>query len=189
MNKIIQSKINNRIRIAFVHNKCPRYRWELFQRLSRIYPNMDFYFHEEIPISISVPYKNLKGYRIPKMCDYIIVPSLYKELRRKKYDLYICTDLGYYITHITFLVSQLEKKPFILWNGQWKNILHPRRLLMQPLENQIIKKSAACIAYGEKHKDFLIQRGAKSEKIFIAYNSNPVSDPLISKKVISSYRK
>jgi len=152
---------------------------------------VDYFFVNEHGTDLPPNSVVLKGYRIPKASDYEIVPKLLPALmqasRARKYDLYVCTDLGYFITHITYLVARKYNKPFVLWNGQWMEIAHPRRWAMRPLENRIIRHAAAMVAYGSKAKEFLVRRGAEPEKIFIAYNSSDYRYSPPSNSVLATF--
>jgi len=180
------------LRIAFVHNRCPAYRRRFFELLAQKF-EVDYFFVNERGTDLPPNSVVLKGYRIPKASDYEMVPKLLPALmqasKARKYDIYVCTDLGYFITHITYLVARTNNKPFVLWNGQWMEIAHPRRWAMRPLENRIIRYAASIVAYGSKAKEFLVRRGAEPEKIFIAYNSSDYRYSLPSNSILATFFK
>jgi len=180
-----------RPRIAFIHNRYPAYRHCFFDLLAQQF-EIDYFFVNEWGDNLPPNALVLRGYHIPEMSDYEVVPDLLPTLlrmsRETDYDIYVCTDLGYFITHVTFLVARLRKKPFVLWNGQWMDVAHPRRWLMKPLENHIVRRAASLVAYGSKAKGFLVRRGADTDRVFVAYNANDYehSEPLAS--AISEFR-
>lgn len=161
-----------KIKIAFVHSKCKQFRVETFEALQEIY-DVDFYFTDSV-VSTLRNKTELRSIKIPFMSDFHYVPELRKELEKKEYDIYVSTDLGYHITYITYSIAKKKGKKFILWNEQWKNILHPRRLLITYLlENRILRNSDAILAFGKKAIDFSIARGGNKKKIIHTPNIVP----------------
>ncbi len=180
-----------RLRIAFVHNRYPVYRQRFFDLLAQQF-EVDYFFVNEWGDNLPSNARVLRGYHIPEMSDYEVVPNLLPTLLRKSqeqdYDLYVCTDLGYFITHIAFLVARLKRKPFVLWNGQWMEVAHPRRWLMKPFENLIVRQAESLVAYSSKARDFLIQQGANPARVFIAYNANHYQYSEPPATVLSEFR-
>ncbi|MBU7594460.1 glycosyltransferase family 4 protein [Metabacillus halosaccharovorans] len=167
------------MRIAFVHSKCRPFRYETFEALQKKY-DIDFYFTDKIVNTLENRIE-LKSYKIPCMQDFHFVPDLRRNLESKDYDIYISTDLGYHITYITYSVAKKKNKKFILWNEQWKNILHPRRLLITyPLENKILKNADAILAFGKKAQSFSLSRGAEQDRIVLTPNIVPDNIKLTS---------
>jgi len=183
--------MRNHPRIAFVHNRYPAYRHRFFDLLAQQF-EVDYFFVNEWGGNLPSNAQVLRGYRIPEMSDYEVVPNLLpvllKESRERDYDIYVCTDLGYFITHVTFLVARLRKRPFVLWNGQWMEVAHPRRWLMKPFENCIVRRAASLVAYSSKAKDFLIHRGASPDRVFVAHNANHYQYSEPSDAALSKFR-
>ncbi|WP_454844300.1 glycosyltransferase family 4 protein [Priestia megaterium] len=160
------------MKIAFVHSKCKPFRYETFEALQNMY-DIDFYFTDSIVETLENKHE-IKSVKIPCMSDFHYAADLRKKLESKDYDIYISTDLGYHITYITYSIAKKNKKKFILWNEQWKNILHPRRLLLTySLENRILRNADAILGFGRKAKEFSINRGAKKEKVILTPNIVP----------------
>lgn len=159
------------MKIAFIHSKCKPFRIDFFKAIEKKY-DIDFFFYDENK-------GNLKNFneiivkKIPCLSDFYYAKDLEGKLRGKEYDIYVSTDLGYHITHIAYKVSKEKGKKFILWNEQWKDIKHPRRFLMRGYENKIVKGSSAILAFGNKSKSFLIDRGANECRIVKTPNAVP----------------
>jgi len=183
--------MSRRPRIAFVHNRYPAYRHCFFDLLAQQF-EVDYFFVNEWGNNLPPNAQVLRGYQIPEMSDYEVVPDLLPILlrmsREKDYDIYVCTDLGYFITHVTFLIARLRKKPFVLWNGQWIEVAHPRRWLMKPFENQIVRQAGSLVAYSSKAKEFLVHRGADLDKIFVAHNASHYKYSKPSASTLAKFR-
>lgn len=161
-------------KLVILHNECKEFRNPLFIALQERF-ECHFYFlrsNEEGQKGLSNV--NIGTYfRVPKMQDLEIPTNLFKYLREINPDVIVSTDLGYAITYVGFIYSIIYKKKFILWNEQWSEILHPRRYFTRILENYICRNSHGFLAFGEKHKHFLIKRGAKSNMISVVPNAIP----------------
>jgi glycosyltransferase involved in cell wall biosynthesis len=162
------------LKIAFVHSKCRPFRYEIFEAIQERY-DVDFYFLDEV-VETLTNRNQIDSVKIPFMSDFHYAKNLRSKLEEKEYDIYISTDLGYHITYVTYSVAKKNNKKFVLWNEQWKNIIHPRRLLVTySYENKILRNSDAVLAFGNKSHDFSIKRGAKKRKVVWAPNIVPSS--------------
>lgn len=174
------------MKIAFVHSKCRPFRYEIFESIQEKH-DVDFYFTDKIVPTLKNRYE-LNSIKIPFMSDFHYVTDLKRKLENKEYDIYISTDLGYHITYITYSIAKKNNKKFILWNEQWKNILHPRRFLTYPYENHILKNTDAILAFGKKARSFVINRGACKERVVLTPNIVPntnINDNIKIKKLSS----
>jgi len=168
----MMNESNKKIKIAFVHSKCKPFRVETFDAIQDKY-DVDFYFTDQVT-EVLKNKTELSSFKIPFCSDFHYVPNLKSELEKKEYDIYISTDLGYHITYITYSVAKRKGKKFILWNEQWKNILHPRRLVLTyPYENRILRDSDAILAFGKKAIDFSVKRGADRNRVIHTPNIVP----------------
>lgn len=162
------------MKIAFIHSKCKLFRVEFLLKIQEKY-DIDFFFYDKNNGNLN-NFNEIKVKRIPLFSDFNYAKDLEEKLLEKDYDVYISTDLGYHITHVAYEVAKKRKKKFILWNEQWIDIKHPRRTLMKPYENKIVRESSAILAFGRKCSDFLINRGADRSNIVVVPNAVPLID-------------
>ena len=152
--------------IAFVHNQALPYRHFLFEALAAQF-DIDWFFFNQQPGDIP-PVLNatlLRGYRVPKASDLWLVPGLGRRLRGKPYHLIVGGDLGAYNTAVAYRAAKAAGVPFIPWIIEWNHILHPRRRLRQGFEDRLIRDSAALIAPGIRHEQYLLGRGARPGQV------------------------
>lgn len=85
----------------------------------------------------------------------------------KDYDLVISTDPHVSETWLSFLISKLRRKKFVIWTEtfEWKRA--PRAKLAEPLVKLICRHADACVAVGKKSKEYFIKKGASPNKVFI----------------------
>lgn len=165
------------MRIAFITNFCPFYRVKLFRLLAEQY-DVRFHFFsdaseknweslnphgtDEVPV---VPLHS------PPAGKLIVLFRLFRELWTEPYDIYIQGVSGRFVVPLTYIITRLRKKPFILWTGFWH---HPSTLfhrLTFPLVRHICRHADALVAYGTHVRDYLVSLGVDPEKIFIAWNT------------------
>lgn len=175
--------------IAFVTNFCPHYRVRTFEILASVLP-IDFYFYsiggerywlpEHKLMTGSFTHCYTAGTRIGRTTVSFDLP---KHLLKKKYDVYVKCINGAFVLPLTFLVSRLRKRPFILWTGVWKRLETPLHRVLWPFLRCIYLKSDAIVGYGEHVKRYLIEEGVSADRIFVAshavhneYYSREVSD-------------
>ncbi|WP_044749135.1 glycosyltransferase family 4 protein [Bacillus alveayuensis] len=184
--------------IRLITNMCTHYRVKLFEYLNEKL-DIDFiffsegneiYWNKKIPLQKG-NFKNisLKGINIGKKLR--IVPSLISILLFDDSKVIIKCINGRFALPVTFLISKLRKKKFILWTGMWK---HPDTIfhkLSFPLTKLIYKYSDAIVVYGTHVKDYLISLGVEPEKIFIGWQTidNNKFNKLVDNETISLVRK
>lgn len=162
------------MKIVLLHNEIKPFRVPLFKSLQEKYDILFYCLRENINTRDKMGSIYYGEYiRIPKMQDLEIPLDLWSFLKKENPDVIISTDLGYGITYLGFLFSCLYKKKFILWNEQWCDIRHPRRMLTKPLERIICKKSDKIFSFGKKHAEYLIGLGANKNDIVIVPNAVP----------------
>jgi glycosyltransferase involved in cell wall biosynthesis len=123
-------------------------------------------------------YRVLKSVDIP-LGNNFINPSLPIDLIKGKYSAIIsCAEyeIGAYIT---FVVSKILRKPFILWTGEGailgsyttmrKRTIFER--IVEPFVRFIYEHSDSIIAYGNNTKRYLMKLGVHPRKIFVAPNT------------------
>lgn len=175
------------MKIAFVHSKCKPFRIEFLKKIQEIY-DIDFFFYDENREGLK-NFNKIKVKKIPYLSDFYYALDLKEKLLENDYDIYISTDLGYHITYVSYQVAKMKNKKFILWNEQWKDIKHPRRIIGKFHENKIVRECNAILSFGKKCSDFLIDRGACKEKIIQIPNAVPKIDldKLMLEKNIKKY--
>lgn len=161
------------MRVAFVTNFCPHYRVRTFEIFSQYY-DIDYYFfsagndwywqQQNGVHSGNFHYEYLHGVSIGRTR---ITPDLPFKLFGGSYDAYIKCINGRFALPITYLVSRLRKKPFILWTGIWMRLQTPGHLLMFPITRFIYRHADALVVYGEHVKKYLLSEGVREEHIFV----------------------
>ena len=167
--------VNDKLKIAFVHNAYIEYRIPLFENLNAIY-NIKFFFEwfdlSMVKNKVSLSYQLPKSFKITN--QYSFSPTLFLCLIKGKYNFFIAGAVGQINTYITFFISRLLRKPFIFWdeNWYWPCTSWGRRLIW-PFLLQILKNAEAIIVPGSKSKTFYssIHKTIKT-KIFVAPNSS-----------------
>ncbi len=175
-------------RLAFVTNFCQHYRVKTFEILSD-YLDVNFYFYSKANESYWLPehglrrgafkHEYLSGLQIGKLQ---ITFSLIKKLISGNYDIFISGVVGRFSLPVTFIISRLFKKKFILWTGIWMRIGTLFHRFIFPFLLHIYKNSDAIVVYGDHVKSYLISEGVIPGKIFIASHAidNAQYDTVIS---------
>jgi glycosyltransferase involved in cell wall biosynthesis len=162
------------IKIAFTTNLCAHYNVGKFEELSRHY-DIDYYFYsageewywqQKHGVSAgNFHFEYLPGFNIGHTRVNLELPL---KLFRSHYDVYIKCINGRFALPITYLVSRLKQKPFILWTGVWMRLQTPAHRLMFPFTRYIYQHADAIVVYGEHVKRYLISEGVNSEQVFVA---------------------
>lgn len=75
---------------------------------------------------------------------------------------------GKFALPISFIISKLRRKPFILYTGIWNRLDNHIHRLFFPVTQFIYRHSDAIVVYGSHVKKYLVSEGVRTEKIFIA---------------------
>lgn len=172
----------NKLKVALIHNIMSPYRIPLFNELAKnSMIDIVVYFESkseknrewDVINSDLINYKILPGFtlEIGKDVYYHINPTIVKELFYGDYDVIISSGYSTFTAQITFLISKLFKKPFILWSGTTVNEPTKYKLFSLPMIKFIVKYTDAYIAYGTNAKEYLIQLGAQKDKVFASFNT------------------
>jgi glycosyltransferase involved in cell wall biosynthesis len=133
--------------------------------------------------------------------------SLPFKLLRNEYDIFIGGVPHYFGTMITFLVSKIRRKPFILFledidfqgggissylrrfrkYPSWKVFNFPFILIRFIFLQLVLKHSSCYVVPGTATKEYLLRRGISSSKIFIAWNA--VDNDAIEQECKESLKK
>jgi glycosyltransferase involved in cell wall biosynthesis len=160
------------MKIAFITNICPHYRIKTFETISQ-YHDIDFYFfsagdewywqksHGKFEGNFNSQY--LKGFNI---LGTRITPTLAFKLITNDYDVIIKCITGRFTLPITFIISKLINKPFILWTGIWMRLDTPFHKIIFPITKYIYNHADSIVVYGEHVKKYLLHEGVKSERVF-----------------------
>jgi len=189
--------MTNRLSITLIHNAISPYRNSLFEQLNKSFDlNVYFCIDKEgnrlWETSIdkyTFDSRILKSIRLgPFVLNYLL-PI---QLLTSDQDAYVVVDTMSTIitTFLTLLIAKVQKKPFILWSGAMKTPHSYERLpelihnsSVHPLIKQVAIKSLehfesgyrrllyqqadAFVAYSNKAKEYLIERGVDSDDIFV----------------------
>lgn len=185
------------MKIAFVTNICPHYRVKTFETLAR-YFDVDYYFfsagderywqRQHGARSGAFRHEYLWGVEVG---GTRFTPTLPIELWHGNYDVTIKCILGRFALPVTYLVTRLKRKPFILWTGIWMRLQTPSHRLFFPLTRYIYHHSDAIVVYGEHVKRYLVNEGVLKERIFVAAHAvdNEVYNCQISEQEVSALRR
>ncbi len=177
---------NRKLKIALVTNMCPHYRIGAFESLHRKY-DIDFYFFSDGKEKHFLQEGGVHGgnFKYRYLAGFIlfgqrITPALIFHLIKKKYDIVIKCTNGRFALPVTFIVSKLLRKRFILWHSFW----HDRdtwshKYVILPCYKIIWRYSDAILTYGSHGTKYLVQYGVNPGKIFEAWQS--VNNSLYSK--------
>ena len=165
-------------KVVFIHNFFIDFRNPLFEKLNEKFDLTMLMTRETLitdenmfQINYRKRPKNLK-FKIFKhltfLSRYSLAYGIIPYLLFKDYDLVISTDPHVSETWISFFISKLRRKKFVLWTEtfDWKRA--PKARLLEPLVKSICKNSDACVAVGTKSKEYFLRKGASRNKIFIA---------------------
>jgi glycosyltransferase involved in cell wall biosynthesis len=162
------------MRVAFVTNICPHYRVATFELLAQEY-DIDYYFfsagddwywqQQHGVRDGQFSYRYLPGVRIGHTR---VTPTLPWRLLTGGYDLYVKCINGKFALPVTYAVSRLRGKPFVLWTGIWMQMHTRIHRLLFPFTRFIYRHADAIVVYGEHVKRYLISEGVRPERIFVA---------------------
>lgn len=163
--------------VKVITNFCPHYRVKLFEELHNSM-NVEFLFFSEgnesfwnqrIPLEKGkFNSKNIKGISVR---GFRVAVGLIPKLFDREAKVIVKCIGGKFELPVTFLISKLIKKRFILWTGMWS---HPNTLIHRftfPFTRYIYKKADAIVVYGTHVKDYLCSLGVDHHKIFIAWQT------------------
>jgi len=158
------------MKIAFITNLCPHYRYKLFSLLASKY-SFDFYFFED-PKKTKEDIKHLEIYRKGERFNYLSLAEIFRKLLKNRYNVIIkCTNNKWSFL-CSFIISKLINARFIVWHTIW---YYPQTLqyrLFSSLFLTILKHfSDAIVVYGEHGKRFLMEKSINPDKIFIAWQT------------------
>jgi glycosyltransferase involved in cell wall biosynthesis len=161
--------------IAFVTHFCPHYRVKTFEMLAKVC-NIDYFFYspgnEWYGQGIhgvrggNFRYTYLPGFQLTRRIR--VTPSLLTHLWQKDYAVFVKCINGRFALPVTYLITRLRRKPFVLWTGIWMTLQTPFHRLIFPLTLWIYRHADAIVVYGEHVKRYLIGLNLPAEKIFVA---------------------
>ena len=211
------------VRIAYFHNECAPYRMPIFEGIAGL-PNVTLkvYFgryrspNRKWKIKLeNFNYEVLKEVRfLPRLFSFDpeddpnpLNLSLPFKLLRNEYHIFIGGVPHYFGTMITFLVSKIRRKPFILFledidfkGGEtssylgrflkypvWKVFNFPFILIRFIFLQLVLRHSSCYVVPGTATKEYLLRRGISASKIFIAWNA--VDNDAIEQECKESLKK
>ena len=171
-------------RVALLHNIVSPHVVPLFERLARE-PDVDLkvYFLADTDrnrrwdtrVSDAFEHEILPHWAIRvgrrDLHTFFVNPTIVKALRRDGFDVVISVGWDSFASIGSFALCKALRKPFILWSGSTIHEPSWRRTLTLPLVRQMVRGSAAWIAYGSRAKDYLVRLGANVDRVWIAYNT------------------
>jgi glycosyltransferase involved in cell wall biosynthesis len=195
------------VRIAYFHNECAPYRMPIFEGIAGL-PNVNLkvYFGRyrsstrkwKVRLNANFDHEILREVNfLPRLFSFNpedianpLNPSLPFKLLRNEYDVFIGGVPHYFGTMITFLVSKIRRKPFILFleetdfrGGEissylgrfrkypfWKAFSFPLILTRFIFWQLVLRHSSCYVVPGTATKEYLLRRGILASKIFTAWN-------------------
>jgi glycosyltransferase involved in cell wall biosynthesis len=196
------------VRIAYFHNECAPYTMPIFEGIARL-PNVNLkvyfgrYRSSNRKWAVSLNY----GFDHELLREVNFVPRLFSfnpeddpnplnlslpfKLLHSEYDVFIGGVPHYFGTMITFLVSKIRRKPFILsledinFGGDeiashlglfrkypaGKAFSFPLILTRYVIGQLVLRHSSCYVVPGTATKEYLLRRGIPSSKIFIAWDA------------------
>lgn len=165
-------------RVMFITNFCPHYRVKTFELFAQVFGAHFIFFsagRERYWDSYhglrtgDFPHTYLRERRLPFGGRF--TPSLVCRLLTDDYDLVVKCINGRFALPVTYFLTRLRRKPFVLWTGIWH---HPQTLFHRfsfPLTRYIYHHADAIVTYGSHVKRYLSQLGVPPEHIFPAYHA------------------
>jgi glycosyltransferase involved in cell wall biosynthesis len=211
------------VRIAYFHNECAPYRTEVFKGIAKLSNvNLKVYFGRYRSSNRKWNIKLDYGFNYEVLKEASSLRSLYSfdtkedpnpinltfffKLFREQYDVFIGGAPHYFGTIMTFLVSRIKKKPFVLFleDVDFKGdemTSYLSRFRKKPLQafkiplifvrfifsQLVLRNSNSYVVPGTATKEYLMRRGVPSFKIFTAFNA--VNNKKIGKECTESLRK
>lgn len=180
------------MKIAFVTNICAHYRIRTFEILSKG-SQIDYYFfsageewywqQKHGTKAGNFNYQYLPGFSLGQTRINLGLPW---KLFINSYDIYIKCINGKFALPVTYIIARVKGKPFILWTGIWMRLQTITHRLIFPLTKYIYLHSDAIVVYGSHVKQFLVNEGVPSDRIFIA---NHAVDNQAYNKIVSESEK
>jgi len=212
------------VRIAYFHNECAPYRMPIFEGIAGL-PNVNLkvYFGRyrssnrkwKVRLNASFDHEILREVNfLPRLFSFNLEDdsnplnlSLPFKLLRNEYDVFIGGAPHYFGTMITFLVSKIRRKPFILFledidfrGGEissylgrfrkypaWKAFNFPFILTRFVFLQLVLRHSSCYVVPGTATKEYLLRRGISASKIFIAWNA--IDNDAIAQECKESLKK
>jgi glycosyltransferase involved in cell wall biosynthesis len=162
------------MRIACIFDNLRDYRVPLFERLARLYPDMDFIITDQRDTSIK-PSNVLPNCQVLRRSKIRLILSegvplgLVPKLINGGYDLVFCWRELTWACLISFLVSKLMRKRFIVHSETWCYPRNTLGLFASVIARQITRSCDAIVVPGCKAKEFFIDKfQVDKNKIFLA---------------------
>jgi glycosyltransferase involved in cell wall biosynthesis len=185
------------MKVAFTTNLCARYNVKTFELLST-YHAVDFFFfsageewywqQRHGVENGQFKYQYLPGF---KLGQTRVTLSLPWKLLLGRYDVYLKCISGRFAVPVTYLISRIKRKPFILWTGVWTRIQTPFHRLFFPVTHYIYTHADAVVVYGDHVKRYLVSEGVDPSRIFVAYHAadNDFYSQIIAEKEKQTLRE
>lgn len=110
------------------------------------------------------PHEYLPGFQLGRIR---IVPTLPLKLLLSDFDVCVKCLNGRFALPVTYLVTRLRRRPFVLWTEVWQRLQTPFHRFAFPLTRYIYRHADAIVVCGTHVKRYLISEGVPAERIFI----------------------
>jgi glycosyltransferase involved in cell wall biosynthesis len=184
-----------KIKILLVGNLCAHYRIKLFELLDKMFDIKFLFFSEEEKYYDGQKY--LGDFNGQYLCGINLMPKvrinprLIYELLFYDYDILIKCINSPLPLLLSFVISKIRGKKFILWTGIWR---HPATLFHKfsfPFVKFIYRHADAIGVYGTHVKKYLHSLGIDEKKIFIFQKAadNSLYNKTVSSEQVRSLRQ
>jgi glycosyltransferase involved in cell wall biosynthesis len=184
-------------RLVFVHTICAHYRVRTFETLARHLPTKFYFFSAGREWYWQQKHGMHRG---NFDCEYLpgfsigqsrITPSLAWKLWRANFDVCIKCLNGKVALPLTYVITRLRRRPFVLWTGVWADLDTPVHRLIAPFTRYIYRHADAVVTLGEHVRRYLIGKGVRAERIFNAPHAvdNPFYAQPVSRGQLEKVRR
>ena len=169
------------MKIAFVFGKALPYRISFFLKLSRFF-DVDFFLESVETTDVleaNLCYECYRSFNVPFLSKYgsymygspSFPVDLAFRLVRKEHDLIVSKGIATFASYISFVLSRLLRKPFVLWDETWYYPKTFARTLAMPFMKTMARNCEAVVVPGSKSKEYFISLGVNPERILIVPNA------------------
>lgn len=156
------------MKIAFIIDFCPHYRYKLYFMLAKKYGFHFYFFRKDQKEKV----KRVKVHREGPGFRYYPLLRVFGCLVENRYDIIIKCINNKISLLLSLLIAKCIKAKFIVWHSVWYySPAFKYRILLRFLLKVLRDYTDAILVEGEHGKDFLVKEGINKEKIFIAWQT------------------
>jgi glycosyltransferase involved in cell wall biosynthesis len=166
--------------ILFIHNTLMGYRTPFFRELAKKYA-ITLYFTDFDVLHRSYGLEGgMEGLeKVPcritkKQCG--INPALVPPLVTGDHAVVVDSYFAFPMSLLTLFITKARRKKILYWSEIWDwRRTSVRDILTRPLHRLVIACADGFIVPGTRHRDYLLDRGARPDRIFLVPNAGNIS--------------